>query len=1752
MSGCCGPSPVVIQAPAPSRVDVETLLLCDVLADGTVAATVLVEPVYDTISGDRVGTRTVDPVTGAAYTPQGTIQPCVPPEQCSCETLLLCDLTPGGPMPTAGATVTVTATTPGANGVPGSVMGGPVNAPVSASQTVWDGSAAVMPASADNEHTYLTGRVAVVPDCGDLDPAGTTVLNLGVRIHNEGIGAGCGLWGRFTVWVNGVDVVGPPASNLGTFLAGTGIAPGTTVNPTRTATVSNADLLAGNVYVELNVQTGADTTGDGTNCTPNDPGVGQSYTVDQFTITAEPVAVTDCLATEGEPVPFLRHLCRTCTGTATVTDTTLDGATAYVVQGEVGQCSTSEDCDQFTGTLCYQEPTTQDPSFTLHKFTDADPNHPGCLVGLDSLDGDFPFIQYTDPITSWEGTYGSNTGTASNVEISAPELGGFIDWSAFSPAIPSVPNAGIPAPYTGTAVFNGITVTLDVFTAQALTTGTQYLRMGGTLHFRLSFSSPVTMKFGTQGFADPAPDNDERFCSVTATGVVTGAGEIRTAYGLRDCTTGETTWRDQVTGDVVDLAQAVAVPCQVQRDCASPTEPTATVGLCLADGTPIAVTVIRDCAGTVTSEGWLNLVTGAYSAGAPPAGTAACGDSRSIQVSGTFCAVDDTTGDVVALVLVEYSYDDTGAIEAVRLVDAVTGSTYTPSAGVTVTTCPTGTEQPEQDAVVLCDTATDGTVTEFLRDFRRDENGAITGHSDYLLDGTAYAPTGTVGVCSSPCLNCETIELCDITPGPIGWAMVKGSATPETLANGITVTWTRNIPAGGVVPDTNMRSWLPTAASLTSSLSTSKPAQVRIGVSLAHDQTLTLPPGAEVQSLSSHHTYNPATRVLTADATSTMSGDTSAGANAGDYITHIYLPRVADAVNFTASVPGGAVAFDNIEAAAADPYPFLRTVCRGCDGTITSTADTELDGTTVYTVVGEAGSCQPGSSLDCETLVLCDDGADDPALIGGNTSSGSLPNGVTWQARGSSAVQNPLKTNANGAWWNLGTFPNPSITSHTWTFNRPVEAEFSVVLYYSNATPTAASVQLPPNVEPVSLPAGYHYDAATRVLSADSTLTVCSDLNNPSPARSARFRTRDAVTSFTLLPLGVRIAACGQFGNWWFGAITVTPSGQFLRTICRGADGTVASVADTTLDGKTGYTPLGAVKVCAPPELPEPVPCCQPVQVCIQQDPIQQVEFISNEAHRNDNTVDPVWKWTTDLNAANPPWYDMYQYQYSGAWSVTDSDPARPAWWVSPHPFGASAQSSPARPNEGPSLLNAHWFPRAYFDLPDNADPGTIKVQATVFNADQVGRAFRLNNGAWQALPATATHNGATYTFGPDTIPGATAGRNYLYLDVEETVGGGAGLMVHLKVFYEVIPETRSWTRMVCCDDTVYYLDEDGQRQNAVPDGWHVAPCSGSTAESTGLETVLLCDVTTVTTPGETPERITNGHFATDTAGWTITGGAAYVPTGGPDGQVGVLDFSQNNQAAGKVEQATTVTPGLTYNLSARIGIWSTGGTTPQKVLVEVFDGSGAVLHSQTVAPVEVSGGPQWPADGVVGPVPIVATDTTMLVRFTDQVGGDFIDALLDDVSLLGPGVPPASEGQAVPFLRHYTVDPAGGTATYFDTTLDGAAYAPQGEVGVCAETSTPGSEEPTPAVVFTGARSTTGTAPVDLAAEFPGLQSVTLLVSTGSVLATLTNGAAVPIPAGSNVTWSVTRDQDTALDAASFTGADAGTTYLLLFTYTA
>lgn len=181
--------------------------------------------------------------------------------------------------------------------------------------------------------------------------------------------------------------------------------------------------------------------------------------------------------------------------------------------------------------------------------------------------------------------------------------------------------------------------------------------------------------------------------------------------------------------------------------CDTACDPVTSTGLCLADGTPIGVVTRRDCAsGTVVQDGWINLLTGVFAGGPPPTGAMSCSASQSVQVSGTFCDVDGA-GTVHGLVLIEYHYGADGSIESVRLVSATTGATYVPVG--TVTTCPAGADQPEQDVVVLCDVSAAGVATPFVRDFRRDHSGAVVGFANYTLSGGPYAPTGTVGVCQN-------------------------------------------------------------------------------------------------------------------------------------------------------------------------------------------------------------------------------------------------------------------------------------------------------------------------------------------------------------------------------------------------------------------------------------------------------------------------------------------------------------------------------------------------------------------------------------------------------------------------------------------------------------------------------------------------------------------------------------------------------------------------------------------------------------------------------------------------------------------------------------------------------------------------------------------------------------------------------------------------------------------------------------------
>ncbi|MFF3654876.1 hypothetical protein [Streptomyces olivochromogenes] len=1127
-------------------------------------------------------------------------------------------------------------------------------------------------------------------------------------------------------------------------------------------------------------------------------------------------------------------------------------------------------------------------------------------------------------------------------------------------------------------------------------------------------------------------------CDVAANGTSTPFLRRFTTDG-----TGTTSVDTTLDGSTAYTPTGTVGVCMPVSDCASPTEPTATIGLCLPDGTPIAVTVVRDCDGVVTAEGWINLQTGAYSAGAPPVGTVACGSSQSVQVSGTFCDVD-TNGDVVGLVLIEYNYAADGTIDSVRLVDATTGATYVPTG--TVTTCPAGTEQPEQDAVILCDVAADGTSTQFLRDYRRDETGAITAHSDYTLDGTPYVPTGTVGL------------------------------------------------------------------------------------------------------------------------------------------------------------------------------------------------------------------CEPEACQNCEALLLCDDGADDAALITGTASSGTLSNGVTWQATGPAPFA-PERNNADGSWWGLGTFPNPVTPNTTWTFNRPVDVEFSVVIRHAGGSgPTDNTALIPVGAEVVSLPDGYLYDPATRILSADPTVTDCAVLANPSQAAGARFRLTNPVSSFSLRYLGARVANCGQFGNWYFGAITVTSSGQFLRTICRDCTGAVVSTTDTNLDGVTPYTLLGVPGLCADtsveaavadveplllcdtdtagtvtqflrhyvydgstgaldrfrdtgldgstPYVPSTggtVGQCQPAAceftpVCVR--PSGRVEFLSNPAG-DTSGVDADWTWGQSLAG---PWFPTYRVGVYPGWTTTDPGTAEgTAHWIAPHPDSQLANTG--QPGEGPAITagTPDWYGRASFQLPAFADPATIRISATVLNADQLAVEWRLNGGAWQ--PVNRNHTQPPYTLAPTAVPGAQAGINEVVVHVQETVfpTGAAGILLHVIAEFDVDASAYvQWTQVVCNDGSLYYLDDLGVRQDALPDGWTAVPCSAPCGDT---ELAQLCDL--MYSPQAPIPLPLNS--------WSFTGSAFVYGN--------VLAFSGGNQPVNGVAQraVTGLLNGAAYQLLFDAG-WAGSGQPPGSgggdavYRVEVLDGATVLAtRDRNVSNGATTGGPVTAESPLLFTAPATGNVT---VRFTDLSTAGAINRDLYIV----PRLVQTQEVTvtATPFLRAYTYDCTGLLLATTDTELDGStAYTLQGEAGICSGTSgatvapdtcakavvercgcddtdsdglgdvtytelwavdpcngedpvllgtfldgdltqpyTPvapvdcTAAEALPGPLSTGVRAVTGTAAVNLASTFPGVQSVSLTVLAGTVNVTMSDGANVPIPAGVTMTWSVAQESDIALAAAAFAGATAASQYLLNWTY--
>lgn len=235
--------------------------------------------------------------TGAARLPVGALCPGSTPCQ-HCETTPLCDSAPYR----VAATADSTDPTPYYTIANTHAALDPVVA-----QTILNGGTGTFPAddgTHNGQHTWLAGVVHIDPTslCGN--PASLTI-SASVHVHNDGPNAACQLYGRFALW-NGTtpirsDLLGPP--NLPAGGDDNGVIPPTTV--------PLADVLAGRVVVELNLETGNDDT-----CRVGP----KQWTVDSFVLTVQASA-------PGRGRSFLRTTCRNCDGVITCTSDTLDGST---------------------------------------------------------------------------------------------------------------------------------------------------------------------------------------------------------------------------------------------------------------------------------------------------------------------------------------------------------------------------------------------------------------------------------------------------------------------------------------------------------------------------------------------------------------------------------------------------------------------------------------------------------------------------------------------------------------------------------------------------------------------------------------------------------------------------------------------------------------------------------------------------------------------------------------------------------------------------------------------------------------------------------------------------------------------------------------------------------------------------------------------------------------------------------------------------------------------------------------------------------------------------------------------------------------------------------------------------------------------------------------------------------------------------------------------------------------------------------
>jgi hypothetical protein len=1032
------------------------------------------------------------------------------------------------------------------------------------------------------------------------------------------------------------------------------------------------------------------------------------------------------------------------------------------------------------------------------------------------------------------------------------------------------------------------------------------------------------------------------------------------------------------------------------------------VGLCLADGTPIAITMTRNCAGAVTSEGWVNLRTGTYTTGTPPVGTVSCAGSasgQSVQTTGTFCDIlPDQT--VAGLVLVEYHYNADGTISSVRLVNAVTGATYTPQG--TITTCPVGVEAPESDMTQLCDVQANGTSIPFVRDYRRDETGAITGHTDYTLAGAPYAVQGTVGICQPDCQTTavQTVQLCDlnpnVTPNEDGlrcatqflrhyvYDCAGVASFHDTTMDGVTpYNPVQVTDCGDAAPSLREQVWntlsvAPEAGDSTGTRFTytvansenpNETGTVTLVASHAFGSPCTSTPDAPVWNGPVEFTFIPdanVTNLASVLRVDMVDWDTwedkyipAGNAPNGQPWPVPYKVEASNGFSVPSTNRWHSLADNSTGsfyfAASAGQLSQIRIGNRNDGGGVACIAPAFG----FITLVPGPPCTVTSSCVTCVTDELCDTFASSTvtSVTNGQT-SGNTSGGINWTSTGgSSGGDRP-------GWWSAQIFPGAATGPLTFTFNKAVTVTFSASVGRQLGSVAGATLVMPPGTRIRSLNAMHNYDPETRTL----TGRAGSDASNPS--QISLFETTVASTT-----LSFNWPSPTNSGERMIGDIVVAPETiRFNRITCRDCDGVARPPIDLTLAGAP-YTPTGTIGKC---DLLEKSACyhCTTETICAHTT-VNPAELFGGDGH----FATGLGNWVVSNGAAytstvNGPDGQPGVIAYNLSTSATGGIADRPMNLFAGHTYQLTGRFGVTSTGIGGTALTTALV--EVLDPTGAVVPGT---SLTVTPTYTVNGGVQWNTSGQFTVTFDATKTGShTFRF-VDTTPGTTVATALLLDNVD---------------LHNIETDQESFLHVTCQDCDGFTVSETftslTSGQTTTVD--RIGACR---SECNNCEPTALCGYPAV----DTTERVKSGTFTGHiTTGWTLTGNIITDDTiNGPNGQPGVLSFdSADTVPNGVATQAITVTPCHTYRFRTRVGVQAFNGAgTASKLLIEVLRASGEVAYSNLVTiPYIANNTVQWMDSGTIDTV-LKASDSTFTIRITDKSDGGAIsvNALIDDVSMI-------------------------------------------------------------------------------------------------------------------------------------------------------